>query len=434
MSGHASNPLCKFEDAQFPENVISVIRQAGFTAPSPIQSQAWPVALSGCDMIGIAETGSGKTLTFLLPAAVHLKAQQPIMRGDGPIALVLAPTRELVQQIQKECDKFCRSSYVRSTALVGGMPKGPQISEMRSGKELVVATPGRLIDLMTMGIFNLKRTSYLCLDEADRMLDMGFEKPLRQICGQIRADRQTLFFSATLPREVQRLAHDLCKTKPVHIVIGTEDLKANHRVTQHVEVITHWDKQKRLMDIMQRVRTENPTGKTIIFTKTKKDCDKLARELQRQGQYVSWIHGDKSQWERDSALQKFREGRHLTLVATDVAARGLDIKDVKTVFNYDMPMNIEDYVHRIGRTGRAGTYGASYTFFVKNDLKNAGKMANELIKIMREANQQFPNELVDISRERGSGMSGKGKGRGKYGGGYGGGHSSFGAMSRARPY
>lgn len=434
MSGQALNPLCQFDDAQFPETIMQCIRQAGFAAPSPIQSQAFPVALSGCDMIGIAETGSGKTLSFLLPGAVHLKAQPPLNRGDGPIALVLAPTRELVQQIQKECDKFCRSSYIRSTALVGGMPKGPQISEMRSGKELVVATPGRLIDLMEMGIFNLKRTTFLCLDEADRMLDMGFEKPLRQICGQIRADRQTLFFSATWPKEVQRLANDLCKTHPVHIVIGSEDLKANHRVEQHVEVISHWDKQNRLLEIMEQIRTNTPQGKAVIFTKTKKDCDALAVSLQRQGQYVSWIHGDKSQWERESALQKFREGRNLILVATDVAARGLDIKDVVAVINYDMPMNIEDYVHRIGRTGRAGTYGASYTFFVKNDLQNAGKMAKELINIMREANQQVPNELFEISREhrggnnKGKGFGGKGnsKGKGKGKGKQGSNYNNFG--------
>merc|ERR1719313_3227453 len=214
-------PVRTFEEASFPEYVLEEIQRVGFREPTPIQIQGWPIALSGRDMIGIAETGSGKTLAFLLPGIVHINAQEHLRNGDGPIALVLAPTRELAMQIGVECNKFCASSGIKTVCVYGGQgTKGQQIRDLRQGREIVVATPGRLIDLLEMGHTNLKRVTYLCLDEADRMLDMGFEDQVRKICGQIRPDRQTLLWSATWPKSIQHLANDLCDNEPVHINIG----------------------------------------------------------------------------------------------------------------------------------------------------------------------------------------------------------------------
>lgn len=415
----APKPIRNFQEAGFPDYIMNSIMQAGFSEPSPIQAQGWPVAMSGRDMIGIAETGSGKTLSFLLPAIIHINAQEYLKRGDGPICLVLAPTRELAMQIQKECDKFGASSQIRNTCLYGGVPKGQQIRDMRDGREIVIATPGRLIDMLDMGIFNLKRVTYLCLDEADRMLDMGFEDQVRKICSQIRPDRQTLLWSATWPRSVQSLAYDLCKEQPVHINIGSADLTANHRITQHVEVFqgynTSSDKQNRLSQILKE---KMDGSKIIIFSDTKRGCDDLTRQMRMNGYPALSIHGDKKQDERDWVLNEFRSGRNPILIATDVAARGLDVKDVKVVINYDFPNNVEDYVHRIGRTGRAGTYGESYAFFT-NDKS---KLARELIAILKEANQNVPAELQAMCG-RGGGFGsgfggGKGKGRNNYGGSF----------------
>merc|ERR1719421_1263198 len=259
QAGRAPNPVRTFQEAGFPSYVMDQINKAGFTEPSAIQAQGWPVASSGHDMIGIADTGSGKTLSFLLPAIVHINAQEQLRPNDGPICLVLAPTRELAMQIHKECDKFGSSSRIKTTCLYGGVPKGPQIRDLRRGSEIAIATPGRLIDLLDMGVTNLKRVTYLCLDEADRMLDMGFEDQVRKICGQIRPDRQTLLWSATWPKEVQHLATDLCKERPVHIHVGSQELKANTRIAQYVEVLqgadyqTQATKHQRLVDLMKQL-------------------------------------------------------------------------------------------------------------------------------------------------------------------------------------
>eukprot|EP01054_Gregarina_sp_Poly1_P005701 Gregarina_sp_Poly_1__5700@NODE_2_length_28028_cov_167_134223_g1_i0_p7_GENE_NODE_2_length_28028_cov_167_134223_g1_i0NODE_2_length_28028_cov_167_134223_g1_i0_p7_ORF_typecomplete_len401_score48_21DEAD/PF00270_29/5_5e52ResIII/PF04851_15/2_3e09Flavi_DEAD/PF07652_14/0_006AAA_19/PF13245_6/0_013AAA_22/PF13401_6/0_27SecA_DEAD/PF07517_14/1_5SecA_DEAD/PF07517_14/92CMS1/PF14617_6/0_19UBA_3/PF09288_10/17UBA_3/PF09288_10/82_NODE_2_length_28028_cov_167_134223_g1_i02348824690 len=232
--GPAPNPICKFEDAGFSSDVVQRLYHAGFETPSPIQLQAWPIALSGRDMIGIAETGSGKTLAFLLPAVVHISAQERVRPDDGPVALILAPTRELVEQIKDESVKF--ALRMRTGVAYGGAPRRTQSHMLQSGCEIVAACPGRLIDFLERGIVNMRRVTYLVLDEADRMLDMGFEPQIRKIVSQIRPDRQTLMFSATWPKEVQGLARDLCREDPVHVTIGSTDLKASHNVEQIVEV------------------------------------------------------------------------------------------------------------------------------------------------------------------------------------------------------
>eukprot|EP00882_Tetradesmus_deserticola_P001838 GHRQ01001971.1.p1 GENE.GHRQ01001971.1~~GHRQ01001971.1.p1 ORF type:complete len:457 (+),score=150.30 GHRQ01001971.1:976-2346(+) len=295
--------------------------KAGFTAPTPIQAQGWPMALLGRDLVGLAETGSGKTLAYLLPAVVHINAQPYLERGDGPIVLVIAPTRELAVQIQEECHKFGSSSRIKHTCVYGGAPRGPQVRDLTTGVEICIATPGRLIDMLDSRVTNLKRVTYLVLDEADRMLDMGFEPQIRKIVDQIRPDRQTLLWSATWPKEVQSIAKDFLQN-PYQVIIGNPDLKANHNITQIVEVIAEYDKYPRLRDLLKEVMTQ-PGAKALIFCETKRGCDEITRSLRNDGWPALALHGDKSQKERDWVLAEFKSNRHPLMLATDVAARGL---------------------------------------------------------------------------------------------------------------
>jgi len=391
-------PVRTFEEASFPEYVLDEISKAGFKEPTPIQVQGWPIALSGRDMVGIAETGSGKTLAFLLPAIVHINAQPYLKRGDGPIVLTLAPTRELAIQTQEECICFGKTSKIKNTCCYGGAPRSEQKEALREGVEIVIATPGRLIDFLESGDTNLKRLTYLVLDEADRMLDMGFEHQVRKICSQVRPDRQTLMWSATWPKDVQKLARDLCKEDPVHINVGSMELRTAHTIRQYVEVVQEGDKRGRLRRLLEKVMDGS---KILIFTETKRGGDDLTREMRTDGFPALCLHGDKEQKERDWVLKEFKEGKSPILVATDVASRGLDVKDIKYVINYDFPGNIEDYVHRVGRTGRAGATGSSYTFFTQNKSKHA----QDLIKVLREARQPVPEELENMAKNS-SGWSG----------------------------
>lgn len=277
------------------------------------------MALLGRDLIGLAETGSGKTLAYLLPAVVHINAQPLLARGDGPIVLVLAPTRELAVQIQAECVKFGSSSRIKSTCIYGGASKGPQARDLRNGVEIVIATPGRLIDFIESKTTNLRRVTYLVLDEADRMLDMGFEPQIRKIVAQIRPDRQTLLWSATWPKEIQSLAAEFLKD-PYQVVIGAKDLKANHRIDQQFHFLQSHEKYPELVKILTK---EMDGHRIIIFTETKKGCDNITRQLRMDGWPALSIHGDKSQSERDWVLAEFKTGKHPIMTATDVAARGL---------------------------------------------------------------------------------------------------------------
>ncbi|KAF4668979.1 ATP-dependent RNA helicase dbp2 [Perkinsus chesapeaki] len=408
-------PIVTFEQAGFPDYILHEIKQAGFERPSPIQVQGWPVAMSGRDMVGIAETGSGKTLAFLLPAIVHINAQPYLQRGDGPIVLILAPTRELAVQTQEECNRFGRSSRIRNTCVYGGTPRGPQARALSQGVEICIATPGRLIDFLESGRTNLRRVTYLVLDEADRMLDMGFEPQIRKITSQVRPDRQTLLWSATWPKEIQGLARDLCREEPVHINVGSMSLKACHNVTQYVDVVQEYEKKDKLKQLLERIMDGS---KIVIFTDTKRAADELTRMLRMDGWPALCIHGDKKQEERDWVLQEFKSGKSPIMIATDVASRGLDVKDLRHVVNYDFPGQIEDYVHRIGRTGRAGTKGSAYSFFTPDKYK----MAKDLIGVLREAEQAVPPELEKIAQSS-SGYGGSGNGRwgGSRGGGFRGG-------------
>ncbi|PWN91601.1 RNA helicase [Acaromyces ingoldii] len=313
-------PVETFEEAGFPDYILAEIRKMGFSNPSAIQSQAWPIALSGRDVVAIAETGSGKTIGFALPAMVHINAQPLLAPGDGPIALMLAPTRELAVQIQTECSRFGASSRLRNCAVYGGVPKGPQIRDLSRGAEIVIATPGRLIDMIEAGKTNLRRVTYLVLDEADRMLDMGFEPQIRKIVDQIRPDRQTLMFSATWPKEVQRLANDFLNNF-IQVNIGSMELAANHNVKQIVEVCDMYEKRGRLIKHLDQISQEN--AKVLIFTGTKRIADDLTKFLRQDGWPALAIHGDKQQQERDWVLAEFKSGRSPIMVATAVASRGL---------------------------------------------------------------------------------------------------------------
>ncbi|ALC46417.1 Rm62 [Drosophila busckii] len=431
VRGQAANPIQDFGEAYLPDYVVKEIRRQGYKSPTPIQAQGWPIAMSGANFVGIAKTGSGKTLGYILPAIVHINNQQPLQRGDGPIALVLAPTRELAQQIQQVATEFGSSSYVRNTCVFGGAPKGGQMRDLQRGCEIVIATPGRLIDFLSAGATNLKRCTYLVLDEADRMLDMGFEPQIRKIVSQIRPDRQTLMWSATWPKEVKQLAEDFLGNY-IQINIGSLELSANHNIRQVVDVCDEFSKEEKLKTLLSDIydTSENP-GKIIIFVETKRRVDNLVRFIRSFGVRCGAIHGDKSQSERDFVLREFRSGKSNILVATDVAARGLDVDGIKYVINFDYPQNSEDYIHRIGRTGRSNTKGTSFAFFTKNNAKQA----KALVDVLREANQEINPALENMARN--SRYDGGG-GRSRYGNGggnrYGGGGFKKGSLSNGRNF
>lgn len=384
-------PLSKFEHAQLPEYVMRILNTEGFAAPTAIQSIGWPVAMSGRDSVCVANTGSGKTLGFLLPALLHVAAQPPLRTGDGPIALVLAPTRELVMQIAKDASTFGRPGGVLNAAVFGGVGRNGQANALKQGVEICVATPGRLLDFLESGTTNLKRVSYLVLDEADRMLDMGFEAQIRKIVSQIRPDRQTLMWSATWPKEIQRMARDFCQEDPVLITVGkSTELQANPDVQQHVTVIdAESEKRDAFKSWLKSVFSEE--SKMIIFSDTKRGADNLCRELTYNGYSALSLHGDKEQRERDQILRDFKNNETQILVATDVAQRGLDIKAVDWVVNFDCPKTSEDYIHRIGRTGRAGAKGSAMTFVVRES--DSGMMSN-LARIIADCNQTVPPALL----------------------------------------
>uniref|UniRef100_A0A1B6EAB6 RNA helicase n=1 Tax=Clastoptera arizonana TaxID=38151 RepID=A0A1B6EAB6_9HEMI len=323
LNGHnIPNPIRNFNEAGFPDYVIKELRRMGFSEPTSIQAQGWPIALSGRDMVGIASTGSGKTLSYILPAIVHINNQPQLARGDGPIVLILAPTRELAQQIQQVASDVGETSQIRNTCVFGGAPKSAQARELDKGIEIVIATPGRLIDFLETGKTNLKRCTYLVLDEADRMLDMGFEPQIRKIIEQIRPDRQVLMWSATWPKEVRNMAEEFLKDY-IQINVGSLQLSANHNILQIVDVCQDYEKEQKLISLLIDIMAE-PENKTIVFIETKRRVDDLTRKIKREGWPATGIHGDKSQPERDFVLQDFRSGKCPILVATDVAARGLE--------------------------------------------------------------------------------------------------------------
>jgi ATP-dependent RNA helicase DDX42 len=362
-------PIKSFKHSGFDILLLNEIVKVGYDKPTPIQSQALPVILSGRDIIGLAKTGSGKTLAFLWPMILHILDQPQMKSGDGPIGLVLAPTRELASQILLEAKKFAKIYNIRVVGIIGGTGKWELTKQLKESPEIIIATPGRFIDLCGKKATNLSRCTMVVLDEADRMFEMGFEYQMRSIVNNIRPDRQTLLFSATMKKKVEGFAREML-TNPVRIVVGTIGM-ANPDIKQLVEMVNN-DNDKWCW-LSSRADEFVAEGKVLIFVLSKKGVEELALSLQNYFKSrqldigVECLHGDKLQSERTSVMKKFSKSNSNTtiLVATDVAARGLDVKDIRTVINYDVAKNIETYVHRIGRTGRMGVDGivpgTSYT-------------------------------------------------------------------------
>eukprot|EP00434_Breviolum_minutum_P044853 symbB.v1.2.040112.t2/scaffold6998.1/size13989/2 len=380
--------------------VLEYLKSLGFSKPTAIQSMAWPSALKGADLVGLAETGSGKTLAYLLPAMMHVqRVKSTRSNGTGPIALVLAPTRELVMQIQWEAFRLGELLQIRDAVAYGGVPRRGQQQELRRGVELLIATPGRLMDFVNTKVTSLERVSYFVVDEADRMLDMGFEPQMRQVVSSLPTQRQTLMWSATWPSSIQDLVKDFCKEDPMKISIGMDEARANPNVVQDIRMVTELEKKHAFFNWLQEVSpVGKPAPRILIFIDTKKGAHALCRELRYEQFAAGEIHGDKDQTERDAMLHNFRKGKCQILVATDVAQRGLDIKDVDYVVNYTMPNTIEDYIHRIGRTGRAGATGIAVSFF-SCDFRASDKVrfARRLVKVIEEAKQEVPEALQRFS-------------------------------------
>ena len=415
-------PMVSFDETPFLHMLKNQFKREGFTEPTVIQAQSWPIALQKRDLISIAKTGSGKTCAFLLPAIHNIMIERaegrntpqkeaPRSRRDrrsarhsGPKVVVLAPTRELAIQIEEEARKYASVAGLTSVAVFGGAAKHKQISELRRGADIIVATPGRCNDLIESGELDLSSVNYLVLDEADRMLDMGFMPQIESIIECTSPERQNFFFTATWPKTVQHLA-DQYLTNAVSIRVGETSgkLSANKAITQNVKVVNNKDKYDELLDLIDFLNpdAENPRllGKTLIFVSRKNDCDSLADDLHAEGFRADCLHGDKTQQQRDYVMNRFRRGQCQVLIATDVAGRGLDVKDIQHVINYDFPNGVEDYVHRIGRTGRAGATGKAFTFFTRSDAANA----QELIGVLQRSEQYVPPELEDLA----SGLRGK---------------------------
>ncbi|GAB9471060.1 Dead-box atp-dependent RNA helicase 24 [Globisporangium polare] len=371
-------PIRSFVHLGFDRKMLALLMKLGLEAPTAIQAQAFPVALSGRDMIGIAKTGSGKTLAFTLPMVRHVMDQRELRKDEGPIAIVLSPTRELAHQIFVQVKKFLNVYGAECAAIYGGVGKWEQIQAVRKGAEVVVATPGRLIEMIRKKTVKMNRVTFVVLDEADRMFEMGFEPQLRSIMGQIRPDRQTLMFSATFRRRIEALALDILD-RPVKVMIGQIG-QANEDIHQIAVVLPNDNaKWPWLMNNLKRIADE---GRVLIFAGSKMGCETLTKNLNSM-RFPSWcLHGDKSQQERSEALAKFKTGECRILVATDVASRGLDVKDVKTVVNFDVAKNIDIHVHRIGRTGRMGLEGfepgTAYTLVTSKESQFAAQLVHNM--------------------------------------------------------
>jgi len=345
-----------FQEFSLDSRILAGVKSVGYTEPTPIQEQAIPVILQGKDVLGLAQTGTGKTAAFALPILQRL--------STGPMrrirVLVVAPTRELAEQIHQAFTDFSRHMKVRSMTIYGGVGKGTQMKQLRQGVEIVVACPGRLLDLYGEGYIDLSSVEVLVLDEADRMCDMGFLPDIRRIIKLLPTQRQTLFFSATMPKEIRHLVNEILND-PVTVQIG---MIAPAKTVDHaIYPITQKQKKHLLLAMLE----QEATGQILIFTRTKYRARNLARDLERKKYRVAALQGNMSQNKRQAAITGFRNGKYDILVATDIAARGIDVTNITHVINFDMPDTVDAYTHRIGRTGRADRSGDAYTFAVPDD-------------------------------------------------------------------
>ncbi|KAI8598157.1 P-loop containing nucleoside triphosphate hydrolase protein [Dissophora ornata] len=419
-----AKPSISFAHFVFDEPLMETIRRAGYTEPSGIQRQAIPVALSGRDIIGIAKTGSGKTAAFLLPMIVHIMDQPELEKGDGPIGVIIAPTRELADQIYGEAKRFARAYSLRVAVVYGGASKRDQFQSLRSGVEILVATPGRLIDMVKMKATNFRRTSFLVLDEADRAFDLGFEPQVRSICDNIRPDRQTLLFSATFQPRVERLAREVM-TDPVRISIGNIG-QINPDVTQVIKILI--EDTLKWSWLMENLQEFESLGSVIIFVSRKNDVVELTENLKKAGVKCECLHGDMLQPQREKAVHDYKAKLFPTLIATDVAGRGLDIKSIRTVVNYDVARDIDSHIHRVGRTGRAGEKGTAYTLLTEKDDRFAGDLVRNLEEFGGEVSPDVMKIAMKNSRFRKSRQFVGG------GGGHRGGRGGRGERGRGREH
>lgn len=389
--GNIPNPMRSWKESGLPTRLLDIVDQVGYAEPSAVQRAAIPVALQSRDLIGVAVTGSGKTAAFLLPLLVYISELPELnefTKNDGPYAIILAPTRELAQQIEIEAKKFATPLGFKCVSLVGGHSIEEQSYNMRDGAEIIIATPGRLVDCIERRVLVLSQCCYIIMDEADRMIDLGFEEPVNKILDALPASnekpdtddaenplamarhlggkdryRQTMMYTATMPSAVERIARKYLR-RPAIVTIGNVG-EAVDTVEQRVEFIGGEDKRKkRLSDILYSHEYKPPI---IVFVNIKRNCDAIAREIQRQGFSAVTLHGSKTQEQREAALLSVRNGQTNVLVATDLAGRGIDVPDVSLVINFNMATNIESYTHRIGRTGRAGKQGVAITFLGSED-------------------------------------------------------------------
>ncbi|KAM9267572.1 ATP-dependent RNA helicase DDX42 isoform 2-T6 [Morus bassanus] len=392
VSGAAPpRPGSSFAHFGFDEQLMHQIRKSEYTQPTPIQCQGVPVALSGRDMIGIAKTGSGKTAAFIWPMLIHIMDQKELEPGDGPIAVIVCPTRELCQQIHSECKRFGKAYNLRSVAVYGGGSMWEQAKALQEGAEIVVCTPGRLIDHVKKKATNLQRVTYLVFDEADRMFDMGFEYQVRSIASHVRPDRQTLLFSATFRKKIEKLARDIL-IDPIRVVQGDIG-EANEDVTQIVEIFPSGPSKWNWLT--RRLVEFTSSGSVLLFVTKKANAEELANNLKQEDHNLGLLHGDMDQSERNKVISEFKKKGIPILVATDVAARGLDIPSIKTVINYDVARDIDTHTHRIGRTGRAGEKGVAYTLLTPKDSNFAG----DLVRNLEGANQHVSKELLDLAMQ-----------------------------------
>ncbi|OCF35417.1 pre-mRNA-processing ATP-dependent RNA helicase PRP5 [Kwoniella heveanensis BCC8398] len=416
----APKPVKNWGAFGLPSGCLEVIRHKGWAAPTSIQAQAIPAIMSGRDVIGIAKTGSGKTIAFLLPLLRHVRDQRPVTGSEGPIAIVMSPTRELASQIHKESLPFMKMLNIRVACCVGGSSISEDIAVMKKGAEVVVCTPGRMIDLLTANsgrVTNVRRTTYLVMDEADRMFDMGFEPQVMKIVNNVRPDAQKVLFSATFPKTMESLARKIL-VRPLEITVGGRSVVAPE-IDQRVEVRDNASKFNRLLEILGEMGEEHKDEedfRTLIFVDRQESADDLFRDLLQRGYVCASLHGGKEQVDRDEAIKNFKNGDVPTVVATSVAARGLDVKELKLVVNYDCPNHMEDYVHRAGRTGRAGNKGTCITFVTPEQEK----FSVDIVRALEASKAFVPDDLRKMSdnflgkiksgkaRAAGSGFAGKG--------------------------
>lgn len=352
-----------FKELNITEPILKAIEEKGYTVPTPIQERAIPAALTGRDILGCAQTGTGKTASFAIPIIQLLQGERNADNRKGIRALILTPTRELALQISECIDEYAKYTRIRHAVIFGGVNQRPQVNLLQKGVDILVATPGRLLDLMGQGYLRLDRVKYFVLDEADRMLDMGFIHDIKRILPQLPKEKQTLFFSATLPETIVSLTASLLKN-PLKINI-TPNSPAVDTIEQYVYFVEKVEKGPLLISLLREAKDRS----VLIFSRTKHNADRIVRVLSKAGIGSQAIHGNKSQAARQSALGNFKSGRIRVMVATDIAARGIDISELPLVINYDLPDVPETYVHRIGRTGRAGNSGTALTFCSQEERK-----------------------------------------------------------------